>query len=45
LRARLYVPDRFRRAIVLVAGVNALGIDEPRLYGLAMNWRPSATRC
>jgi dienelactone hydrolase len=35
LRARLYVPDRFRRAIVLVAGVNALGIDEPRLYGLA----------
>ncbi len=35
LRARLYVPDRIRRAIVLVAGVNALGIDEPRLYGLA----------
>ena len=35
LRARLYVPDRYRRAIVLVAGVNALGIDEPRLYGLA----------
>jgi dienelactone hydrolase len=35
LRARLYVPDHFRRAIVLVAGVNALGIDEPRLYGLA----------
>jgi len=35
LRARLYVPDRVRRAIVLVAGVNALGIDEPRLYGLA----------
>jgi len=35
LRARLYVPDHFRRAVVLVAGVNALGIDEPRLYGLA----------
>ena len=35
LRARLYVPARYRRAIVLVAGVNALGIDEPRLYGLA----------
>ena len=35
LRARLYVPDHIRRAIVLVAGVNALGIDEPRLYGLA----------
>jgi dienelactone hydrolase len=35
LRARLYVPDHVRRAIVLVAGVNALGIDEPRLYGLA----------
>jgi dienelactone hydrolase len=35
LRARLYVPGRIRRAVVLVAGVNALGIDEPRLYGLA----------
>jgi dienelactone hydrolase len=35
LRARLYLPDHYRRAIVLVAGVNALGIDEPRLYGLA----------
>ena len=35
LRARLYLPGRFSRAIVLVAGVNALGIDEPRLYGLA----------
>ena len=35
LRARLYVPDHYRRAIVLVAGVNTLGIDEPRLYGLA----------
>ena len=29
------MPDHVRRAIVLVAGVNALGIDEPRLYGLA----------
>jgi dienelactone hydrolase len=35
LRARLYVPDRARRAVTLVAGVNMLGIDEPRLYGLA----------
>ncbi|MFO7694348.1 MAG: hypothetical protein R6V57_14775 [Vicinamibacterales bacterium] len=35
LRGRLYVPPRARRAVVLVAGVNALGIDEPRLYGLA----------
>ena len=35
LRARFYVPDHVRRAVVLVAGVNALGIDEPRLYGLA----------
>jgi len=35
LRARLYLPDHVRRALVLVAGVNALGIDEPRLYGLA----------
>jgi dienelactone hydrolase len=35
LRARLYLPDHYRRAVVLVAGVNALGIDEPRLYGLA----------
>jgi dienelactone hydrolase len=35
LRARLYLPGHYRRAIVLVAGVNALGIDEPRLYGLA----------
>ena len=35
LRARLYVPDQVRRAMVLVAGVNALGIDEPRLYSLA----------
>jgi dienelactone hydrolase len=35
LRARLYLPDQIRRAVVLVAGVNALGIDEPRLYGLA----------
>ena len=35
LRARLYVPARVRRAVTLVAGVNMLGIDEPRLYGLA----------
>ncbi|HNV02762.1 MAG TPA: hypothetical protein PLE61_14200 [Vicinamibacterales bacterium] len=35
VRARLWVPGRIRRAVVLVAGVNALGIDEPRLYSLA----------
>ena len=35
LRARLYLPGDITRAVVLVAGVNALGIDEPRLYGLA----------
>jgi dienelactone hydrolase len=35
IRARLYVPARVRRAVTLVAGVNMLGIDEPRLYGLA----------
>lgn len=35
LRARLFVPARIRRAVTLEAGVNMLGIDEPRLYGLA----------
>ena len=35
LRARLFVPSRIRRAVTLTAGVNMLGIDEPRLYGLA----------
>jgi pimeloyl-ACP methyl ester carboxylesterase len=35
LRSRLFVPSRIRRAVTLVAGVNMLGIDEPRLYGLA----------
>lgn len=35
VRGRLWIPGRIRRAVVLVAGVNALGIDEPRLYGLA----------
>ncbi len=35
LRALVYMPARVRRAVILVAGVNALGIDEPRLVGLA----------
>lgn len=34
--ARLYVPEgRIRRAAVLTPGVHAMGIDEPRLRGLA----------
>jgi pimeloyl-ACP methyl ester carboxylesterase len=35
LRTLLYLPPRPRRAVVLTAGVNAIGIDEPRLTGLA----------
>jgi len=35
IRARLYRPDRVRRAVVLVPGVHAMGIDEPRLTGLS----------
>lgn len=36
VRARLYRPDRFiGRTLVLVAGVHAAGIDEPRLAGFA----------
>jgi dienelactone hydrolase len=36
LRARLYRPDEhIRRAVLLVPGVHAMGIDEPRLTGLA----------
>lgn len=36
LRGRLFVPDRIRRAVVLVPGIHAIGIDEPRLYNLAI---------
>lgn len=36
LRARLYVPDHVRRAVVLVPGLHAIGIDEPRVYNLAI---------
>jgi dienelactone hydrolase len=36
LRARLFVPDHVRRAVVLVPGIHAIGIDEPRLYNLAI---------
>ena len=35
VRPARYLPDHVRRAIVLVGGRHALGIDEPRLYGLA----------
>jgi dienelactone hydrolase len=35
LRARLFIPTHIRRAATLMAGVNMLGIEEPRLYGLA----------
>lgn len=36
LRARLYRPEGgYRRAILLVPGVHAAGIDEPRLVGFA----------
>jgi hypothetical protein len=34
-RTRLYRPDRVRRAVLLVPGVHAMGIDEPRLVGLS----------
>lgn len=38
LRTRFYRPaGRFQRSIVLVPGVHALGIDEPRLVGFARN--------
>ena len=35
LRTRLFIPNHIRRAVTLMAGVNMLGIEEPRLYGLA----------
>lgn len=35
VRARLYRPERIRRAVVLTPGVHAFGIDEARLVGLA----------
>ena len=34
-RTRLYRPDRVRRAVLLVPGVHAMGIDEPRLVALS----------
>jgi pimeloyl-ACP methyl ester carboxylesterase len=36
LRGRLFVPAHVRRAVVLVPGLHAIGIDEPRLYNLAI---------
>jgi len=35
LRTRVYVPAHIRRTVTLMAGVNMIGIEEPRLYGLA----------
>jgi len=35
VRTRLYRPDRIRRVLLLVPGVHAMGIDEPRLTGLS----------
>jgi dienelactone hydrolase len=36
LRAKFYIPSRpGGRAVLLVSGVNAMGIDEPRLVGFA----------
>ena len=35
VRTRLYRPDSIRRLVLLVPGVHAMGIDEPRLTGLA----------
>ena len=35
VRTRLYRPDRIRRVVLLVPGVHAMGIDEPRLTGLS----------
>ena len=35
VRTRLYRPDAIRRAVLLVPGVHAMGIDEPRLIGLS----------
>jgi dienelactone hydrolase len=38
LRAKVYTPDLgARRAVLLTPGVNALGIDEPRLVAFARN--------
>ena len=35
VRTRLYRPDTIRRVALLVPGVHAMGIDEPRLIGLS----------
>jgi dienelactone hydrolase len=44
LDARLYLPSRVRnRAVLLVTGVNGLGIDEPRLRHLATEMARSGT--
>jgi len=42
IRARLYRPDhRIRRAVLLVPGVHAMGIDEPRLVALSREFAAS----
>jgi len=35
VRTRFYRPDAIRRVVLLVPGVHAMGIDEPRLVGLS----------
>jgi hypothetical protein len=35
IRTRLYRPDTIRRTVLLVPGIHAMGIDEPRLTGLS----------
>jgi len=35
VRTRLYRPDSIRRLVLLLPGVHAMGIDEPRLIGLS----------
>jgi dienelactone hydrolase len=35
VRSRLYRPDTIRRAVLVLPGIHAMGIDEPRLIGLS----------
>ena len=45
LRARIYTPKTgAERAVILTPGVNALGIDEPRLVAFARNIAASGIR-
>jgi dienelactone hydrolase len=33
--AQFYIPDSFRRTVLLIPGIHSMGIEEPRLTGLA----------